>query len=665
LKRNWLIHKSGLVLGPFESEHLKAMAQQGLLLPEDLVSKDGSTFCKKAIEIKGLFALPSELNYKPNCEDLATIKSTKAHIQNEVEEESPENLHLFSYLWRHWEATHGSLLLPVLIAILLIPCLSMAKPLIGYQGLFDIAEVTITFGIIAFSFYLISQTASFFLGGKRSVSDETISVLSLAAFTFFVLGIVFLAPLAVVESYLPLRGALVKVLPYTGRIQKDLGFDEPWPNLRKDNKLVEDELSLDGLEADQEKDYGFRGFSWIISSLNSILNHKYSGGFGDDWELVEAQGVGNTPQLAIRDAFRRAVEQVVGTLVDSEVVVQNDKLINEKILTASNGFIERYEEIPDSAIFKNGLHHIGIRAEVKKRNVIRRLKSVNITVNEINGKAMFEKIVSKMEAKKASLALFENQFKSFPEKMIKAAQVGDLKESDINAETAKLGITIRIEPDLKEYSRFENQLKQNLSKLSISEGEFSIDLEKVDKNNKNLNNMTRRFINNSMLNRNMRQWIPILYNKNLELIEGKFVLAIASSNFKTPERFDFKYFELDDEYFSIAENFLKKDGSVIVSLEDGKHEKIHEKKASLSVDDDQRKYSPLVVTLSEWPSIVWIAPVFFETDSYLPDLAKEEISNSFKTIVSSRNHSINQSFNLSFDELQQVESVKVEIQYND
>ena len=59
---------------------------------------------------------------------------------------------------------------------------------------------------------------------------------------------------------------------------------------------------------------------------------------------VVAEGVGATPDEALKDAFRHAVRQAVGAVVDAETLVKNDEVIDDQILTYSNGFVKKYDE---------------------------------------------------------------------------------------------------------------------------------------------------------------------------------------------------------------------------------------------------------------------------------------------------------------------------------
>lgn len=55
---------------------------------------------------------------------------------------------------------------------------------------------------------------------------------------------------------------------------------------------------------------------------------------------VIVQGYGTTREEAVSDALRNAVEQAVGTLVDSQTLVQNAAVIKDEIYTKSRGFIQ-------------------------------------------------------------------------------------------------------------------------------------------------------------------------------------------------------------------------------------------------------------------------------------------------------------------------------------
>lgn len=57
---------------------------------------------------------------------------------------------------------------------------------------------------------------------------------------------------------------------------------------------------------------------------------------------VTAVGYGTTPSEAEQDAMRNAVEQVMGTLVDSRTLTENYQVVEDNIYLTSRGFIQNY-----------------------------------------------------------------------------------------------------------------------------------------------------------------------------------------------------------------------------------------------------------------------------------------------------------------------------------
>src|SRR4030042_5041960 len=76
----------------------------------------------------------------------------------------------------------------------------------------------------------------------------------------------------------------------------------------------------------------------------------------DNQQEVIARGMGavisgdlaKAEEDAISNALRNAVEQVIGTMIQSEVLVQNYQTIEDRIYSQSAGYVERYEVIGKS-----------------------------------------------------------------------------------------------------------------------------------------------------------------------------------------------------------------------------------------------------------------------------------------------------------------------------
>lgn len=86
----------------------------------------------------------------------------------------------------------------------------------------------------------------------------------------------------------------------------------------------------------------------VIAAVFLILS-ILSVGFAQDVRQITAEGVatvGSDPAAArdkaIEDALRRAVEQAVGTMVESETAVENYQLLSDKIYSQSRGYVKDY-----------------------------------------------------------------------------------------------------------------------------------------------------------------------------------------------------------------------------------------------------------------------------------------------------------------------------------
>lgn len=65
---------------------------------------------------------------------------------------------------------------------------------------------------------------------------------------------------------------------------------------------------------------------------------------------------------ALNNAFRLAIEQVVGVMISSKTVVQDSQLLHDKIFSKSSGFIKTYTITQES--FENNACRINVRATV-------------------------------------------------------------------------------------------------------------------------------------------------------------------------------------------------------------------------------------------------------------------------------------------------------------
>ncbi len=101
-----------------------------------------------------------------------------------------------------------------------------------------------------------------------------------------------------------------------------------------------------------------------------MLTIPVFGGYGDTIS-VQGKGVGENETVALKDAYRDAIESAVGMYVDTEQEVKNHQLTKDEILTQTNAFIEDYEIVDKKKV--KGLVSVSIVAKVRKQALTKRL----------------------------------------------------------------------------------------------------------------------------------------------------------------------------------------------------------------------------------------------------------------------------------------------------
>ena len=115
----------------------------------------------------------------------------------------------------------------------------------------------------------------------------------------------------------------------------------------------------------------------------------------DDTKTTEVEGVGPNRDLALKDAWRNAVENTVGGFVASATVVKNHQLIEDYILAYADGYIEDFDVLGEG--YRRESYWIKIMAKVKKGLLLNTLKKHNIN---IKGESLYATLMTNKQAKK-------------------------------------------------------------------------------------------------------------------------------------------------------------------------------------------------------------------------------------------------------------------------
>ncbi len=186
---------------------------------------------------------------------------------------------------------------------------------------------------------------------------------------------------------------------------------------------------------------------------------------------MKSEGAGATRDEAVRDAFRNAVRQVVGTYVDEETSIQNDEIISDKVLTYSDGIVKKYQEL--AVAEKNGIWRAKIVASVERGKVVERLRTAKVAIKEVDGPGLFAEVVTGLEKSKTSAEMIDRALGKFPLDCLTATMEGKPEVVEKSETGATIRLTIRVAADLKAYDSFSARLVKTLDAVKKKGGEFS------------------------------------------------------------------------------------------------------------------------------------------------------------------------------------------------
>jgi hypothetical protein len=185
---------------------------------------------------------------------------------------------------------------------------------------------------------------------------------------------------------------------------------------------------------------------------------------------VVAEGAGTTAREAEEDAIRAAVRQVVGAYISAETLVKNDKLIEDKILSASDGFVKSYKVVKTRK--QGSLVRVTIRATVMQEKLHARLEKFRSTFTDIPNQVHIKEAISdaavekmtKEEARRQKTKLLHDVLLDYPKVLF--AQAGQPDEFDYDKDAAKLVVDVGVLPDMKAYDRWLKRLQARLNKIN-------------------------------------------------------------------------------------------------------------------------------------------------------------------------------------------------------
>lgn len=217
-----------------------------------------------------------------------------------------------------------------------------------------------------------------------------------------------------------------------------------------------------------------------LISLSLLGGSSAESATNDNKPTIVASGFGITKDKALSSAFRDAIKQYVGIILDSETILLNDQIIKDQILTLSNGSIESYEVLSESE--EDGIYIVEIKAIVKDQNI---QNQINSSISSKSSITFDRNIMAQMKNAHAGLETKEetsddqglftnkylNDFKKAGIDKVLLVKATDLKLKLNPLDDTKLNYDLEYELsfNLPIYQAAIEQLESNFRKIGLKE----------------------------------------------------------------------------------------------------------------------------------------------------------------------------------------------------
>jgi hypothetical protein len=188
-----------------------------------------------------------------------------------------------------------------------------------------------------------------------------------------------------------------------------------------------------------------------------------------------AEGTGSDASEALREALRAAVRQAVGVYVDSETLTSRDDVVSDRIITYSDAFVARYEEL--SRATADGLVTVRISADIQARKLTEELRKVKVGTIDVVGQDLVAAAVTRQEAKDAAADLVRRKFEQLLNVLV--ARSLPFKPLDYDVTTRRLAVAYILEADEKRYRAFLDELLPLLDQAALAQGRLLVKMNPV------------------------------------------------------------------------------------------------------------------------------------------------------------------------------------------
>lgn len=123
---------------------------------------------------------------------------------------------------------------------------------------------------------------------------------------------------------------------------------------------------------------------------------------------IVMEGVGETHDHALSNALRQAVESVLGTALNSQIIVEHGLLVKDEIIAHAKGYVSSYKII-DKGPFEGSAYFVKVDAQVNEGLVLDHIESLEILMKMArNPKVWVFGLDDDMASVSASSGQFQN-----------------------------------------------------------------------------------------------------------------------------------------------------------------------------------------------------------------------------------------------------------------
>jgi len=214
------------------------------------------------------------------------------------------------------------------------------------------------------------------------------------------------------------------------------------------------------------------------SSINGKLS--FNKNENNETKLISATGIGESPNSALKNALSNAIQTAVGAMVDSKTVTENEEIIQDRILTVSDGFVKEYKTTKEVSKNENGSYEVEIDAVVQLSQVASALKAANIAVGKVTGDNIWAEATSKVNNIEDARLFLENKLPEYLPKLISIEFLDSngnatkdinpiLRNENAIEQKVKLGWLIRLKVNREYYKSITPYIRHCYSIISSTQ----------------------------------------------------------------------------------------------------------------------------------------------------------------------------------------------------